>query len=183
MVFPVTSSDIPLEFDTLPALKAVHWHGAGACRVYTMARLYCQGGDLHLSLTAFEREPAPQSRILLALGAQEGLLAAEVSPATHSLRLLPNGATLEQPGTPLPLADPARLSGADEQGWYWSARLLLPRSELAAAGINTALDATFRAGLLKYQEGKPGLGASFPPEDWQHPLDLCSFSPFQIVDY
>ena len=184
MVFPVTTSDSPLEFDTLPALKCRYWQ-SGSRRVYTLARLYSLYGGLQLSLCAFERVPATDSSIGLALTGNSGqMLWVFLTPKKAGMLLLPTApATL--PGTSaldnsVPLAAD-HFSGNDEQGWYWGGRLSLSQQVLAKAGCPLRPKGTFRAGLLKYGTGP--LGASYPPGDAKKPLDATFFNEFLILDY
>lgn len=197
MVFPVTLSGAPLEFDTLPALKTRYFsHGSddasrNAAEVYTMARLYVLRDTLHLSLAAFERDPAPGSRLLFALGGQ-----AEAADAPYALvALAPGFARLQLPARrPMALGEaealPARelpcerFGGVDEQGWHWGARLQLPQSLADEAGCRFAQGAGFGGLLLKHSTGQPAaFGASHPVPDADRPLDPAAFGSFEVVTY
>ncbi len=152
MVFPVTISDSPLEFDSLAALKCRVWQ-PGAHRVYTMARLYLLNGDLQASFSAFERKPLPGSAILLRVGGQDAALHLCLTP--EKAALLCGGAA------PLPAdvlaqgsaVEARRFSGVDEQGWYWGAGLTVSGAALARAGIQVAPGVVFAGVLAKYQNG------------------------------
>lgn len=149
-------SESPLFFDTLPALKT-RW-GSGGDVLYCLARFYQDASAFHLSLSAFERDPAPESRLALALAAQDGRgLLAQLSP--REARLIPFG-----PQAPLNLfaeagtATPAKhFAGDDEQGWYWGAQLAIGRDVLEAAGIG--FDEPVGIALFKHAGG-PGFSAS-----------------------
>lgn len=184
MIFPITTSDTPLEFDALPALKCTCWQ-TGSHRVHTLARMYVQGGALRLSLCAFEREPAPESAMGFALaGAGRQVLFAGLDPAAAWLLSFP-ATPSPLPGQTAPAASESlaveRFSGVDEQGWYWGARLTLPGQALAQAGCTAQPGSTFRAGLLKYGTGP--LGSSYRPADPEKPLDATSLDEFLVVDY
>lgn len=198
VTFPVTMSGSPLEFDTLPALKTRRFFGSGsaeartAARIYTMARLYLLDGALRLSLVAFEREPAPQSRVLFALAgedtAADGKLAL-VCLSPGEARLM-----LADAATPPPLWEPFGkavsqplpaefFAGVDEQGWYWGAQTALPADALQQAGCRPAQGAAFRAALYKFCEGAPAFGTSAMAAKAEHPLDALGFDNFTFVSY
>lgn len=184
MIFPITTSDTPLEFDALPALKCTCWQ-AGSHRVHTLARMYVQGGALQLSLCAFEREPAPESAMGFALaGTGRQVLFAGLDPAVAWLQALP-ATPCPLPGQAAPAASKPlaveRFSGVDEQGWYWGARLTLPGDVLAQAGCTAQPGGTFRVGLLKYGTGP--LGSSYRPADPEKPLDATGLDEVLVVDY
>ena len=184
MIFPITTSDTPLEFDALPALKCTCWQ-PGSHRVHTLARLYVHGGALRLSLCAFERQPTPESAMGFALaGGGQPVLFVGLDPAAAWLQSFPATPT-SLPGPAVPAASGSlvveRFSGEDEQGWYWGGRLTLPGDVLAQAGCTTQPGSTFRAGLLKYGTGP--LGSSYRPADPEKPLDATGFDEFLVVDY
>ncbi|MDL2293652.1 hypothetical protein LJC60_03375 [Ruminococcaceae bacterium OttesenSCG-928-D13] len=194
MVFPVTISDIPLELDTLPALKTRYFCHDGSlpardtARIYTMARLYVQNGVLQLGLSAFERDPAPDSSISFALGGEGQQFAlVTLTPEDATLEVLEKTpppalfggreAVLE---TPL---EAGRFAGQDEQGWYWGAQMALPKTVLAGCGCPLSPGARFGGALFKYRFGLPAFGASCRMEDNARPLDFASFGTFEATDY
>lgn len=185
-MFPVSRSPVPLEFDTLPALKVRHWYPARqAPRLYTLARCYLLGDTLQLSLAAFERTPPPTSRLSFAAGAGDTLLLARLGPHSAQLFLCGAGAQnalwADAPGDTLPLEAPVYFAGADEQGWYWGARLALPQAALAGAGIAGA--PAFPGAVFRHSAAPGPFGASCLLADAAVPLDAACFDTFEIVDY
>ncbi len=184
MPIPVVASELPLAFDALPAFKVRHYHGLPAGGgVYTLARMYACSGQLMLSLCAFERAPAAQSRIGLALCGEEvdcvSLLRLSLSPT--GVRLWLEGPQDRHQDLAPPV--PEYIAGEDEQGWYWGANLTLRAEALGLAGLNARPGHRFAAALYKTNEDEEAYGVSHRPADPARPFDPREFDCFEIVAY
>ncbi len=185
--FPVSVSRAPLVADTLPALKTAHFvHGEAlasrdVAKVYTYARLYALGGGLRLSLFAFERQPAPESRVAFAFGGNGGRLAlVTLAPGGAELAFLPREpapSLWPQPAGAALEAEP--FAGVDEQGWYWGAQLALSPKDAAGAGCDFTRPGSFYGALYKYRTDNEAFGCSV--RAGQPPLDFSAFGRFEIL--
>lgn len=189
MAFPVSSSSTALVFDTLPSLKARYWYlPQPAPKLYAMARCYVLNGALRLSLVSFERTPPVGSRLAFAAGGSDGrLLLARMGPQSSALFLCDAadrpGLWADVPGVERPMAQPERIAGVDEQGWYWGVQLTLPAQAVAEAGIRAVPGAAFRGAVFKHDALPGAYGASFRPLMPDILLDPAQFDLFEIVDY
>lgn len=178
MAIPVTISDEPLVYDTLPALKVRYYKGGdGRSGIYTFGRFYFLKDALALCLNVFEQAPDEKSRAEFALGAgTDDYLRLRVWRDSAELALCgPAGEqVLEAPA-------PEYIAGGDEQGWYWGAKLLLGAPLLAKAGLSVQPGAAFRAAVCKARDGEEAFGASFDARET--PGEPERFTSFVAVGY
>ncbi|MGD9560587.1 MAG: hypothetical protein AB7V55_08295 [Oscillospiraceae bacterium] len=181
MVSTLLASETPLFFDTLPALKARYFAGGGP-HIYTLARFYLLGGTLQLSLSAFERTPAPTSTIALALAGPGGqALLACASPTQAGLAAWPTAAppplhALAAEALAHPLAA-VFTRGDDEQGWFWESRFALGPAAMAPLALSAG-GAPLGIALFKFGSATDGLGASHPLAGTAQPLSPALFARF-----
>ena len=190
MPTPVPKSAPPLLPETLPALKLPFLYGAPPKgNIYTQVRLYMGQHGLSLNLCAFERTPPDESRLSFSVFcAGEAALLLSFGPEEQgaSLWQLPaigfDGPELQK-GTALFLPfPPAYIAGADEQGWYWGATVIIPSTHLQAIGCSLSNGALFHAGAFKHQAGYTGFSSSVAPRNGRLP-PMEDFPSFQIVSY
>ncbi len=180
MPIPVTISTTPLVFDSLPALKTRYYYGDWPYGgIYTLGRMYILGGDLHVSLSAFEKDPAPESCVCLGLCAEgPAAVFAKTSPAALMVSVREGDNILSTHNVP-----PRFFRSADEQGWSWGAEFVLDAQLLQRAGIVFANNPTFRAALYKYTAGCPAYGVSNRLLDEKNPFSIVNFETCEAVTY
>lgn len=160
MAFLLERSHVPLQFDSLPAVKCTHWQG-GAHRVYTLARLYLLKGNLQINLTAYEKDAPNSSHIAFAMAFGQCLVVVDACKSMAQIYTFnsENGCfpSLLSLGKGKTLAC-QNLADENEQGWFWGQNTSVPKSFFSQVGINFEKESCFKAGLLKY--GQNVLGAS-----------------------
>ena len=180
MPTPVTISQTPLFFDALPAVKVRHYYGdwpQGG--IYTFARMYICAGALHVSLSAFEKEPDADSLVGFGVSSAGGSsLFAALSPCALALTL--QRGELSEPLTP---PQPQYFRTQDEQGYSWGAQFAFSPQVLAMANVKCTKDSLFFAGVYKYRRGQNAWGAAEIPRDPAQPFAPCNWGTFQAVPY
>ncbi len=153
----VTYSDIPLEFDTLSAVKVRHYKSDNE-QIYCYARFYCLKGALAVGVKIFERADIAQSLITLRTVNDDQVGGVEIefgylkSPKAVMLD------SSEQKDIAAPNVN--YLSGDDNQGFYWGAEFIVSQELLAQAGIELQEGKLFLANLfISTKQG--GVGSAF----------------------
>ncbi len=182
MDFAVIAASAPIPFEALPTIKTRHLHGQDCLRhIYSLGRLYLLDGAPQLSLSAFEREPSPGSRVAAAFGVPGGpQVFVRLCPKEAAFALFQPGDAIPLPGSDAgaqwqPLAA-SRMAGVDEQGWYWGANFSLSDTLLPTLGMADAV----AAGLFTYQEGGGDYALSFPPPA---ALSFAALPTYPVIRY
>lgn len=179
MSLPVAISEKQLVFDTLPALKVCRYYGQSAHpNIYSYGRMYFLEDNLELALYAFEREPDSESCVEFYMGRDKNnLINIKLYPDSCEYLLCKNGNWQQVKGM-----SPVRFASADEQGWFWGARMMVLPSTLQEAGINAVPGAEFSAAVVKSRrdEAAFGISSNLPVCG---KTDFDNFSNFITVTY
>lgn len=184
--FPISKSRVPLEFDSLPALKAVYWDAAAQRRVYTQAKFYLLEDAVQVNLLVFEKQPEQDSAASFILCGTTACLVLTAQGPQAEIEVKPNGTSLNmllhrERDKALPIAVQA-LSGQDEQGQFWGVKAEIPFALLKQAGIGLQEGEELSGGLVKHTGAQLGRGASFllyAPNQTEKP----NLNKLKIVDY
>lgn len=181
---PVTASNVPLVFETLPAVKVTNYSFAKILtNLYTYARFYVYNGSLVVGVYGFKESPDEQDRISLVVGQKSNYLLFSISPKQSSLVLANETTTLHtQTGVQLPAPALSFFAGTDEQGWFWGAETTLTAEVLQQAGLVLTTGAQFDAAVFYHRTTQEGFGTSF---DYNPHLPLVRqhYPTFTVVSY
>lgn len=185
MSFLITDSKTPLLMETVPVLKLTHFYGAlPHGMVYAYVRCFACKGALHVCFTEFDENPVPTAYLALYLQAPEqessylSLTVRKHGGAALQMCAAATGAAVQT----LACEQPAIVTGGDEQGLFWSARVTLTADTLRKTLGKAPKAGDFILGnVLMLDETAPhAAGAAFPLADGAL---TAGFDTFTFVPY